>query len=610
MQLPRIGPEAVMGIEINAYAAELARVTIWIGQIQWMVGHGFGRDNPILRPLDHIETRDALLDLSDPTDPREAEWPAAEFIVGNPPFLGAKLLRRGLGNDYVEILYSVFGDRLPGMSDLCAYWHEKSRAAIEARSAKRAGLLATQGIRGGRGRRALERIKESGDIFFARSDDPWILSGASVHISFVGQDDGSEMDRELDGVAVGRINPNLTTGVDVTGAHRLRENTQVAFIGDVKGGSFDIEPSVAERMLVAPNPHRRPNREVLFPWVNALDITSRRRGWWIIDFGIGMPFREAALYALPFEYVRQHVRPEREAGLPTIDEWWLHERPGLSMREALRNHTKYIATPMTSKHRVFVWLESDTLPDHALIAFARDDDYTFGVLHSRVHEAWARATGTQLREVESGFRYTPTTCFETFPFPRPSDGRREAVAAPARELVRLRDSWLNPPGLEPDELAKRTLTNLYNERPTWLANAHDDLDTAVLAAYGWPVDLANPEILERLLALNLDRAPACVSMPRGSCRSVAPAPSLWERRVDRLRRSGDLWAARWPRESKRLAASGSIAISPNTRAVLVLAGSLSTPLLGVPFAENSLRRRRAYRAEDLNPAQRPTSSDG
>src|SRR5450756_2624776 len=108
MQLPRIGPEAVMGIEINAYAAELARVTIWIGQIQWMVGHGFGRDNPILRPLDHIETRDALLDLSDPTNPREAEWPAAEFIVGNPPFLGAKLLRRGLTDAYVGDLFTVY----------------------------------------------------------------------------------------------------------------------------------------------------------------------------------------------------------------------------------------------------------------------------------------------------------------------------------------------------------------------------------------------------------------------------------------------------------------------------------------------------------------------
>jgi hypothetical protein len=168
-----------MGIEINAYAAELARVTIWIGQIQWMVGHGFGRDNPILRPLHHIETRDALLDLSDPANPREADWPEAEFIVGNPPFLGAKLLRRGLGNDYAEQVFRVFGDRLPGMSDFSSYWHEKARAQIEAGQTKRAGLLATQSIRGGANRRVLERIKETGDIFFARSDDPWVLSGAN-----------------------------------------------------------------------------------------------------------------------------------------------------------------------------------------------------------------------------------------------------------------------------------------------------------------------------------------------------------------------------------------------------------------------------------------------
>jgi hypothetical protein len=115
------------------------------------------------------------------------------------------------------------------------------------------------------------------------------------------------------------------------------------------------------------------------------------------------------------------------------------------------------------------------------------------------------ATGPQLREVESGFRYTPTTTFETFPFPRPTDGQREVIGAAARRLVELRDGWLNPPGLAAEDLAKRTLTNLYNQRPTWLANAHDDLDRAVLAAYGWPFDLANPEILERLLALNLER---------------------------------------------------------------------------------------------------------
>jgi hypothetical protein len=150
----------------------------------------------------------------------------------------------------------------------------------------------------------------------------------------------------------------------------------------------------------------------------------------------------------------------------------------------------------------------ELLPDSQIVAVARDDDYTFGILHSRVHEAWARGTGTQLREVESGFRYTPTTCFETFPFPRPTDEQRDAIAAPARELVRLRDGWLNPPGLTEEELKSRTLTNLYNQRPSWLANVHDDLDRAVLAAYGWPPDAGDDVILKQLLELNLSRQPA------------------------------------------------------------------------------------------------------
>ncbi|NJN97571.1 MAG: hypothetical protein HC875_27585 [Anaerolineales bacterium] len=148
--------------------------------------------------------------------------------------------------------------------------------------------------------------------------------------------------------------------------------------------------------------------------------------------------------------------------------------------------------------------------------FARQDDYFFGVLHSIIHELWARATGTQLREVESGFRYTPTTTFETFPFPWPpgqepkDDPRVEAIAQAARELVQLRDNWLNPPDLtglkDLSGLKQRTLTNLYNQRPTWLKNAHEKLDRAVFAAYGWPHDLADEEILARLLALNLERA--------------------------------------------------------------------------------------------------------
>ena len=504
MQIPQIGPEAVLGIEINAYAAELARVTIWIGEIQWMIRHGLGyRRDPILKSLHHIETRDALLDLSDPAHPREAEWPEAEFIVGNPPFLGAKLLRRGLGSDYVETLYAVFGARLPGMSDLSSYWHEKARAAVEQRRTRRAGLLATQSIRGGLNRHVLERIKASGDIFFARSDEPWILAGANVHISFVGQDDGTETQRELDGRAVASINSSLAAGTDLSRARRLRESQGIAFIGDVKGGSFDIDDAMATTLLESPNPDGRSNRDVIRPWANGADLTGRRRGMSIIDFPLDATEREAALWEAPFEYVRRVVKPERDAGKPTISEWWRHMRPGHSMRVALAPLTRYIATPRVAKHRIFVWLDTDTVLDCAAVAVARGDDFAFGVLHSRVHELWALEMGTQL---ETRPRYTPTTCFETFPFPDPTPEQRERVGEAARRLVELRDGWLNPPGLDPPDLAKRTLTNLYNQRPTWLANAHADLDAAVFDAYGWPPNLADGEILERLLALNLEPA--------------------------------------------------------------------------------------------------------
>jgi hypothetical protein len=153
-----------------------------------------------------------------------------------------------------------------------------------------------------------------------------------------------------------------------------------------------------------------------------------------------------------------------------------------------------------------VWLPAGTLLDSAAVAIARDDDYTFGILHSRPHELWARAMGTQLREVESGFRYTPTTTFETFPFPHPTDDQRDAIAAAARRLNELREGWLNPPGASDENLAKRTLTNLYNEMPAWLRDAHATLDAAVLTAYAWPTDITDDALLARLLDLNLQRA--------------------------------------------------------------------------------------------------------
>jgi hypothetical protein len=375
---------------------------------------------------------------------------------------------------------------------------------------RRAGLLATQGIRGGANRRVLERIAESGGIFFARSDDPWVLSGANVHISFIGQDDGSETERQLDGRSVVSVNANLTSGVDLTRARRLSENRDIAFVGDQKGGPFDVYEQVATAMLAWPNPDGRSNADVLAPWLNGEDLTRRPRHMWVIDFGLSATIDEAALYEAPFEHVRRYVQPTRVGvrNRHRADKWWLHEAPAGRMRSRLSGLPRFIVTPTTAKHRLFTWAPVGTLPSIAVVAIASAEEWVFGVLQSSVHRIWSRAVSTQLREAESATRYLPQSSFETFPFPRPSDDQREAIAAAARELVRLRDGWLNPPGLDPAELSKRTLTNLYNARPTWLEHAHAALDRAVLAAYGWPDDLAGEPLLAALLALNLERDPA------------------------------------------------------------------------------------------------------
>ncbi|MCY4558431.1 MAG: class I SAM-dependent DNA methyltransferase [Chloroflexi bacterium] len=502
---PQVQPDQMLGLEINHYAAELARTALWIGYIQWHQANGFAyTQRPILTPLNTIRQTDAILDLSDPDNPAEPEWPAAEFIVGNPPFLGGKLLRTGLSDEYVDALFKQYDGKVPAEADLVCYWFDKGQRAVEAGNTKRAGLLATQGIRGGANRKVLQRIQETGDIFMAWSDHPWVLEGAAVHISIVGFDDGSEVARELDGQPVTAINASLAVGVDLTTAKRLEGNLGIAFMGDTKGGPFDIPSELADAMLTSPNPHGQSNVEVLRPWVNGRDITSRSRGMWIIDFG-NMTVEQAALFEAPFEYANSHVKPMRAGNRRALyaDKWWWHMEPRPGMREALQGFDRYIATPTVSKHRLFVWLPKDILSDHNLIVFSRDDDYTFGVLHSRFHELWALAMGTQL---ETRPRYTPTTCFETFPFPRPTEEQREAIGAIAAELDRLREGWLNPEGVSAAELKRRTLTNLYNQRPTWLDNIHARLDAAVADAYGWPADLADGEILERLLALNLERA--------------------------------------------------------------------------------------------------------
>jgi type II restriction/modification system DNA methylase subunit YeeA len=536
---PAVGPEAVIGIEINAYAAELARLTVWIGEIQWMLAHGYNlNDQPILKPLNRVECRDALL-----TSEQEAAWPAAEAIVGNPPFLGDKKQLAELGDKYVETLRRVYAGRVPGGADLVCYWFEKARAQIETGQSKRAGLVATNSIRGGANRKVLERIQQSSMIFNAWSNLEWINEGAAVRVSLVcfgEQPYGQPV--ILNEESVTMVHADLTGGlnrnVDLTKAQRLVENARIAFQGPVKVGAFDIPGDLARRWLLLPNPNDRPNRDVLRPWANGADVTGRYSDTWIIDFGANRPEMQAALYEAPFEYVRFHVKPARNSNRMKHREkyWWLHGATAENMRRAMTRIIRYMVTPRVAKYRLFVWLDSHILPDSRLYVIARDDNTAFGVLHSRFHELWSLHT-CSWHGVGNDPTYNAHSCFETFPFPAGltpnlpasdyvNDPRAAAIAEAAHRLNELRENWLNPPQWVdrvpemvpgyPDrlipkpehaaELKKRTLTNLYNASPAWLINAHRVLDEAVAAAYGWPADLSAEEILSRLLALNQERA--------------------------------------------------------------------------------------------------------
>ncbi len=517
---PHVHPRQLRGIEIDEYARELAAMVVWIGYLQWKHRNGIALDNeaPILQKLNAISLMDAIVEQrgtgnrSEDEHPREPEWPEADVIVGNPPFLGGKRLRTELTDDYVDALFAVWEGRVPQAADLCCYWHEKARRMVQDGKVRRVGLLATQGIRGGRNRVVLQRIKESGDIFFAESDREWTLDGAAVQVSMVGFDDGAETERVLDGRSVRSINANLTSGVDLTIAAKLPENAGICFQGDnTRITPFEISWDTAELMRDDPTPDGRKNADVLRPWMNATDITGVRRERWIIDFPPGIELKEAELYEKPFEYLSRHIWTDPPHDQAQEEEWWIHRGPALEMRAAIAPLSRFIVTPRVSKHRLFVWAQPPTLPSSATVVFPREDDYFFGVLHSRPHELWALAQGTQL---ESRPRYTPTSCFQTFPLPwppgeEPADSLlAHGIAEAARGLHERREGWLSPEGAPASVRRERTLTKLYNELPAWLATAHAKLDEAVFAAYGWPPDLPDEETLARLLALNLERARA------------------------------------------------------------------------------------------------------
>ncbi len=596
---PRVGPECVLGIELNPYAAELARVSVWIGEIQWMKRNGFdAAKNPILRNLDTIECRDAVLDwdhergmplassipLSSPrpesrglasaggkegsqapdqvrgdgdgvgesvgaavpTEARRARWPEADVVVGNPPFLGGKKVLAELGAGYVKALRKAFKGQLPDFSDLVCYWFAQAWSQMLAGRLVRAGLVSTNSIRGGANREVLKPIVENGFIYEAWADEEWTVDGAAVRVSIVCLAREWPSAARLNGKEASRIFSDLTANeVDLTNASKLAGNAGIAFIGVQKTGPFDIDGDTARSWLIAPtNPNGLTNSAVLKPYVNGAEIVRRPQDTWIIDFGADTDEAYCALFELPFGYAFESIYPIRQANSEKLarDLWWRFWRPRPELYCAAGNLSRLIITPRVSKHRLFAWRSSAILPDSAVVAIARDDDTTFGILHSRFHEVWSLRMGTFLG-VGNDPRYTPSTTFETFPFPEgltpdipaadyADDPRAQAIAKAASRLNELRENWLNPPDLvvrEPEvvpgypdrilprdeaaakELAKRTLTNLYNARPAWLDHAHRALDEAVADAYGWGEDwragrLSDDEILARLFRLNQERA--------------------------------------------------------------------------------------------------------
>lgn len=550
--LPLVGPWQLHGIEINPYAFELAQMSVWIGYLQWIRNNGFGEpEDPVLRPMDSFECKDAVLDLTDPENPREPEWPKVDFIVGNPPFLGNKLMRSLFGNEYTEKLWELYGGRLPASSDLCCYWFEKARKQVEEGKSDRVGLLATAAIRQEGSRRVLERISETGEIFFAVSDRDWVLDGAAVRISMVGfgpiEEDSVPI---LDGKAVERIGPSLSDGQDFGEVARLAENAHLCFMGTTKVGDFDIAHDVAIGLLLEVNPDGRPNSDVVRPFRNGHDLVRvNNPNRWIIDFGREDVKERVALHEAPFEYIVRNVKKKREKNNDPWRSkfWWLLGRTIEEFRAASRGKVRYIGTPRIATHRIFVWLDSVVIPDSKVIAIVLDNDSDLGILQSRIHSAWTLAT-CSWHGIGNDPTYKPTTVFETFPFPRPAADQKIAVDTAAKELDALRTRWLNPPEWTREEvlefpgsvdgpwaryvhapdsrgigtvryprlvpkdeesaekLKARTLTNLYNQRPTWLDLAHRTLDEAVFAAYGWSPGLSDEEILEKLLELNLERA--------------------------------------------------------------------------------------------------------
>lgn len=576
-----VDPHQLLGLEVNPRAAAIADLVLWIGYLQWHFrtrGDALPAE-PVLKKFHNIENRDAVLaydavevvtdDDGKPvmrwdgrttkkhpvtgkevpdetalvplmryTNPRKAQWQEADFIIGNPPFIGSKRMRTVLNDGYVEALREAHED-VPETSDYVMYWWNRAANLLRKGKVRRFGFVTTNSITQTFNRKVVEEhleAKDSLSLLFAIPDHPWVdvASGAAVRIAMSvaskGEREGilasvlSERREIDDGVSsiclkeqTGRIASDFNIGADVTSAMSLKSNARLCWQGcKLVGKHFQVMPELHEKFLLA-NPEAK-SRMPRY-WAGN-DITQLPTLRYVIDF-YGLTEQEARQqYPLLTQHLINWVKPERDQNRDKMfrEKWWLFGRPRPDLRKANERLTRYIATSEVAKHRTFVFLKwNDDLVDGSIVAVAHDDPFIFGVLSSQIHKVWALATSGTL---EDRPRYQTASCFDTFPFPIATDEQKHRIREHAEALDAHRK-------LQQAVHPRLTMTEMYNvlqrlsagepltdkERViheqglvSVLKGLHEDLDAAVFAAYGWQSTLDDAEILTRLVELNHARA--------------------------------------------------------------------------------------------------------
>jgi hypothetical protein len=577
-----VDPHQLLGLEVNPRAAHITDLVLWIGYLQW---HFRTRGDsqppePVIKRFHNIEHRDALLryDRTEPAmdednqpitqwdgvttrthpttgqavpdenarkavlkyiNPAKAQWPKADFIVGNPPFIGPALMRASLGDGYVEAVRSTY-DSVPDSADYVMHWWERAAELARAGKVRRFGFITTNSLPQVFNRRVVAAHVSAGknplSIVYAVPDHPWVdaADGAAVRIAMTvaekGEHDGllcrvvNEQPGSGDGMLVelselrGKIFPDLKIGVDVSSAKSLRANERLSSRGvSLHGAGFIVTTAEADDLGI----NRHPGlREHIREYRNGRDLTSKPRGVMVIDL-FGMTSDQVRTrFPEVYQRVFDRVKPERDennrAGYS--ENWWIFGEPRASFRPALEGLHRYISTVETSKHRFFVFLDADILPDNKLVNIALDDAFYLGVLSSKIHVTWALAAGGHLG-VGNDPVYVKTRCFDPFPFPDCSDAQRASIRSHADELdahrkrqqelfpnLKMTDMYNVLEKLRAGEPLEEREHEVYEEGlVAVLKEIHDRLDAAVADAYSWPANIADDEILQRVVTLNAER---------------------------------------------------------------------------------------------------------